>query len=148
MINAMHLTDHRKARFAKDLLRDLARPIGVVDVGSGGALKSPWSLLPPAVVEKVEFDAEAIAGPNPPLAISNKTGEADFYVARVPRASSLHLSNPAFVKRFGVRPSMFPTVLLGWHGARESRARSLAKTSSKPRQCTLCSTCSGVPSRC
>jgi FkbM family methyltransferase len=96
------ITDRRKLRLGDRLLRPLGQPVIFVDVGSGGPLKHPWTLLPTGCLEKVDFDPEAlVARSGLPLCISNAEGDFPFFVARDPRGSSLHEPNPEFVRRFG-----------------------------------------------
>lgn len=89
-----------KAKFCKTHLSSLNRALGFVDVGSGGPLKHPWSLLPSRRVHKYDIDPEA-AGGEQPVCISNLSGKGKFHVAVDPRASSLHMPSPTFIDRFG-----------------------------------------------
>lgn len=98
----LHFTDQRKTHFCRTLLSRLESALVFVDVGSGGPLKHPWTLLPEGRVEKVDFDPEVESGSKRlPLCISNQSSERSFFVARDPRASSMHQANPGFVNRFG-----------------------------------------------
>jgi FkbM family methyltransferase len=100
------ITDRRKARFCKTWFASLRSPLVFVDVGSGGPLKHPWTLLPVDKIEKVDFDPEP---PSPtarlPLCVSNAAGERTFNISRDPRSSSLHEADPRFVERFS-QPSL------------------------------------------
>lgn len=82
------------------MLPHMTRRIGFVDVGSGGPLKHPWSLLPPDSVEKFDIDPERSLD-NRPVCISDRNGEGEFHVAIDPRSSSLHLPDEDFIARFG-----------------------------------------------
>ena len=102
------ITDRRKARFCEAQTIGLDSSLVFVDVGSGGPLKHPWTLLPAAKVDKVDFDPEVESGAHKlPLCISNQSRECSFYIARDPRSSSLHQANPEFVSRFG-QESLLP----------------------------------------
>jgi FkbM family methyltransferase len=91
---------YKKSRLSHTLLRSLERPLGFVDVGSGGLLKHPWSLLPSQYVRKFDIDPE-LSGDQRPLCISDHNGEADFHIAIDPRSSSLHRPSEAFMGRYG-----------------------------------------------
>ena len=95
----------RKIDFCKSLFANLGTRIVFVDVGSGGPLKAPWTLLPPEHVEKVDFDPEVLPGNEKklPLCISNKNGNRSFHIACDPRASSLHTPNAEFMDWFDRR---------------------------------------------
>lgn len=100
------ITARRKARLASDVLASTRTPIGFVDVGSGGPLKSPWTLLPSAHLRKFDFDPEVVRPAGAlPVCVSDRPGERDFYIASDPRSSSLHPAAAAFVERFG-RPEL------------------------------------------
>ena len=86
---------------AAPLFADGQERIGFADVGSGGPLKLPWSALPTARIDRLEFDPET-SGDQLPLCVSNSTGEKDFHIARDPRGSSLHRPDEGFVERFGL----------------------------------------------
>lgn len=103
----MNATDRRKQRLCSTLLEQMATLIGFADVGSGGPLKRPWCLLPPAHLRKFDFEPTA-AAQGLPLCVSNRVGRAQFFVARDERGSSLHQPLRTFAERFG-RQSHFPT---------------------------------------
>jgi len=89
-----------------DLLRPLPRQIGLIDVGSGGPLKAPWSLIPEDRLAKRDFDPETTGGgAQLPVCISDRQGAAKFNIALDPRGSSLHAANAAFIERFAM-PSL------------------------------------------
>jgi FkbM family methyltransferase len=97
-----NFTDKRKASFCRSVLGHSASSLVFVDVGAGGSLKHPWILLPAGKLEKVDFEPEgSTQAGDLPLCISNESGEKPFYIARDPRASSLHEADPAFVDWFG-----------------------------------------------
>ncbi len=97
----MSITSRRKAQFCHALLRGVSSKIGFADIGSGGELKSPWNLLPVEKINKFDFDPEELdAQAGLPICISNREGQQIFYVARDPRASSLHKASLSFVERF------------------------------------------------
>lgn len=74
--------------------------IGFVDVGSGGALKEPWSHIPEAFMSRFSIEPTD-AGEGLPLCLSNRTGKSKFYVAHDERGSSLHEPLTAFAERYG-----------------------------------------------
>lgn len=98
----MLITTRRKARFAQRILGHLNSKIGFADVGSGGALKHPWDLLPPDKLNKFDFDPEAISETDLPICISDEAGLKPFYVAHDPRGSSLQAASVAFATRFNL----------------------------------------------
>lgn len=98
----------RKRRLCAELLTDSGAAVTLADVGSGGPLKRPWSLLPSARVRKVDFEPTDAAKGDQPLCVSNREGEATFYVARDQRASSFHKASPEFATRYGMG-SLFHT---------------------------------------
>lgn len=104
----LSITTARKRRLCEQLLTATGAVIGFADVGSGGPLKRPWSLLPSANVEKFDFEPTGSADGAPPLCISNRDGQANFFVARDERASSFHRALPQFAERYGM-PSLFAT---------------------------------------
>lgn len=87
--------DEHKRRFAARILRETRRPLGFIDVGSGGALKSPWSLLPSDRLKK--HDIEPLG--DQPICISDHRGLGRFHVAVDPRSSSLHPPSEEFIRR-------------------------------------------------
>ena len=93
-------TKRRKVVFLRQILRGL-RPLGFVDVGSGGPLKYPWSILSRDQVKKFDFDANPDAAGGGDACISNRAGEGTLHIARDPRSSSLHLPSEEFMQRFG-----------------------------------------------
>ena len=86
-------------------------PIGFADVGSGGPLKAPWSLLPRERVKPFDFEPTNADGQGLFRCISDKAGPAPFYVARDERASSLHKPLPEFIRRYRF-DSMLPAKTL------------------------------------
>lgn len=87
----------------KALLHPLTRRIGLIDVGSGGPLKEPWSRIPERHLVKRDFDPEtASGGTQMPICISDRSGVAKFNIAADPRASSLHEAAPEFIERFAM----------------------------------------------
>ncbi|WKZ36499.1 MAG: FkbM family methyltransferase [Anaerolineales bacterium] len=96
------ITEKRKKQFCAKLFSGIQSPIGFIDVGSGGALKPPWTLLPTAYLNKIDFDPEEIRSDKQlPVCISNKRGMGTFFIAHDPRASSLHPPSQSFARRFG-----------------------------------------------
>jgi Methyltransferase FkbM domain len=93
--------DERKRRFAKEILERVTRPLGFIDVGSGGPLKTPWSLLPPDGLKKYDIDPETQQDGGMPTCISDHNGAARFNIAVDPRSSSLHEPSEAFIARHG-----------------------------------------------
>lgn len=98
----------RRRRFCADLLAAADAKIGLADVGSGGTLKPPWNVLPAARLLKFDFEPTGSDGAGPPLCVSNRAGEASFYIARDERASSFHRALPQFTARYGMQ-SLFQT---------------------------------------
>lgn len=100
----LHITDRRIENFCRFLLsqNNGGENIGFVDVGSGGDLKEPWSLLPPEHVTTFDFEPTVANGTTLPLCISDKTGTAQFFVAHDERASSFHKPLADFVGRYGL----------------------------------------------
>ena len=101
----MTITARRKRRFCRDLLVEADAEIGFVDVGSGGPLKLPWSLLPPDKVRVFAFEPTGEHDRGLPVCVSNHNGTARFHVARDERASSFHAALGEFADRFGM-PSL------------------------------------------
>jgi hypothetical protein len=93
--------NERKRHFAAKLLGPLERPLGFIDVGSGGPLKSPWSLLPSGRLKKYDIDPETQREGGTPVCISDRKGSARFNIAIDPRASSLHEASETFIRRHG-----------------------------------------------
>jgi hypothetical protein len=91
----------QKRHFAARILEPLERPLGFIDVGSGGPLKSPWSLLPPERLKKYDIDPETQREGGTPICISDRSGGARFNIAIDPRASSLHEASETFIRRHG-----------------------------------------------
>lgn len=97
----LQITEGRITDFCRYLLEQgEARNVGFVDVGSGGDLKEPWSLLPPERITTFDFEPTGQEGDQPPLCVSDKEGKADFFVAYDERASSFHKPLPEFVDRY------------------------------------------------
>lgn len=101
----MSMTEARKKTFASHVLRDLKGKIGFLDVGSGGELKTPWSLLPVQTIEKFDIDPETDRKSELPICISDTNMERPFYLAIDRRASSLHKPSQEFISRFAL-PTM------------------------------------------
>jgi FkbM family methyltransferase len=99
------ITDRRKRRFCRDLLTEADAEIGFVDVGSGGPLKLPWSMLPPDKLRMFAFEPTGAHERPLPICVSNRNGTAQFHVARDERASSFHPALREFADRFGM-PSL------------------------------------------
>ncbi|MEJ0084665.1 MAG: FkbM family methyltransferase [Pseudomonadota bacterium] len=95
------ITNRRKARLMARLFERVGATIGFADVGSGGPLKLPWSLLPAAQLRKFDFEPVGEQG-GALLCISNRIGHALFYVARDERGSSFHVPLGDFVQRFAM----------------------------------------------
>jgi FkbM family methyltransferase len=102
----LSITTARKRRLCEQLLRATGAEIGFADVGSGGPLKRPWSLLPPARMHRFDFEPTASAAGALPVCVSNREGQADFFIAGDERASSFHRALPQFAERYGM-PSLF-----------------------------------------
>lgn len=98
----------RKRRLCAQLLAHGDAVVALADVGSGGPLKRPWSLLPSTRVRKFDFEPTDAGADAQPLCVSNRDGEATFYVAGDQRASSFHRALPEFAARYGM-PSLFHT---------------------------------------
>lgn len=94
------MTQARKRRFAGMTLAASRTPVGFVDVGAGGPLKMPWTLLPPDRVKKFDFEPEDRNVAAVPLCASNHNGRTRLFVAKDPRSSSLHAVSDTFVRRF------------------------------------------------
>jgi FkbM family methyltransferase len=101
----MTITTRRKARLLDSMFARAPSMIGFADVGSGGPLKAPWSLLPKAHLRKFDFEPTDGAASGLPLCISNRSGRAPFNVAHDERGSSFHAASAEFVKRFDM-PSL------------------------------------------
>jgi FkbM family methyltransferase len=98
----MSITKKRKILFSRELLLKTNSPIGFIDVGSGGALKYPWNILPPDRIDKFNFEPTNIDKNNElPLCISNQEGQGRFFIAKEERSSSLHEASSQYVQRFG-----------------------------------------------
>lgn len=98
----LHITDRRIENFCRFLLEQCSNGenIGFVDVGSGGDLKEPWSLLPAERLTTFDFEPTSADGESLPLCISNKVGKAQFFVAHDERASSFQKPLADFVDRY------------------------------------------------
>jgi len=98
-----NITDNRIKDFSGFVLELYGeeKKIGFVDVGSGGDLKEPWSLLPDGRVKTFDFEPTSHGGGQLPLCVSNQSGKALFYVANDERASSFHKPLTEFVDRYG-----------------------------------------------
>lgn len=93
-------TRRRKVVFLRHVLRGRP-PLGFVDVGSGGPLKYPWTLLSSDQIKKFDFDANPDTEGGGDACISNREGEGVLHIARDPRSSSLHPPSEAFMQWFG-----------------------------------------------
>jgi FkbM family methyltransferase len=100
----LHITDRRIEDFCRFLLEQdrSGGNIGFVDVGSGGDLKEPWSLLPAELLTTFDFEPTNAEGESLPLCISNKVGKAQFHVAHDERASSFQKPLADFVERYAL----------------------------------------------
>jgi hypothetical protein len=98
--DAPPITTARKRRFAEKILSTCDSPVAFVDVGAGGPLKLPWTLLPQQRVHKFDFDPEDRKAGAKPLCVSDHTGSEPLFVARNVRSSSLHPASESFVRRF------------------------------------------------
>jgi FkbM family methyltransferase len=96
------ITARRKRRFCHDVLAEADAEIGFADVGSGGPLKLPWSVLPPQRLRAFPFEPTGGHDRRLPLCVSNRSGRASFHVARDERASSFHRALGEFAERFGM----------------------------------------------
>jgi FkbM family methyltransferase len=94
------ITVRRKRRFCRDVLEENDAEIGFADVGSGGPLKAPWSVLPPERVRAFPFEPTGKHDRGLPLCVSNRNGRAQFHVAGDERASSFHVAIGEFAERF------------------------------------------------
>jgi hypothetical protein len=94
-------TDARKRDFARRVLGLSTRPVVFVDVGAGGALKHPWTLLPADRIQKIDIEPDDREGEGTPRCASDRSGRGRLFVARDPRSSSLHRASEPFVRRFG-----------------------------------------------
>ena len=93
-------TRRRKVVFLRHVLRGRP-PLGFVDVGSGGPLKDPWTLLTGDQIKKFDFDANPDTEGGGDACISNRMGEGVLHIARDPRSSSLHPPSEEFMQWFG-----------------------------------------------
>jgi FkbM family methyltransferase len=96
----LEITGRRKQRLCRELLVQTGAVVGLADVGSGGSLKRPWRLLPATHLRKFDFEPTHGNGALP-VCVSNRTGRAQFFVARDERGSSFHKPLEAFAERFG-----------------------------------------------
>ena len=99
----LSITRRRRQQFCRKVLGDVDAVIGFADVGSGGALKHPWNMLPAECLRKFDFEPTADGGGKLPVCVSNHDGKADFFVARDERGSSFHRASPALMARFGLQ---------------------------------------------
>jgi FkbM family methyltransferase len=99
MIGASPITTSRKRRLAEMMLSVSGSRVGFVDVGAGGPLKMPWTLLPADRVNKLDFEPQDGAATTP-LCVSDHAGRGRLFVARDARSSSLHPTSDSFVRRF------------------------------------------------
>jgi FkbM family methyltransferase len=106
----LNITARRKEQLCRRLLTEAGAVIGFADVGSGGPLKRPWSLLPASQLRKFDFEPTR-ENDGSPLCVSNRVGKSQFFVARDERGSSLHRPLHAFAERFG-RQSHFPARII------------------------------------
>ncbi len=93
-------TRRRKVVFLRRVLRGRP-PLGFVDVGSGGPLKYPWTLLAVDQIKKFDFDANPDTESGGDACISNRAGEGVLHIARDARSSSLHPPSEEFMQWFG-----------------------------------------------
>lgn len=100
----LQVTESRIRNFCRTVLEQggEARNIGFVDVGSGGDLKEPWALLPAERVSTFDFEPTRGGNGGLPLCVSDRSGEASFFVAHDERASSFHKPLPEFVARYAL----------------------------------------------
>jgi FkbM family methyltransferase len=98
----------RRRRLCAELLAATDAVIGFADVGSGGALKRPWSVLPASRVRKFDFEPTQTPAEELPVCVSNREGEANFHIACDERASSFHKALPQFAERYGMQ-SLYQT---------------------------------------
>ena len=113
----LHITDRRIENFCRFLLNqdNGGRKIGFVDVGSGGDLKEPWSLLPAGLLTTFDFEPTSADGESLPLCISNKTGKAQFFIAHDERASSFHKPLANFVDRYAFNNMLTKKEITVWN---------------------------------
>jgi hypothetical protein len=78
--DAPPITTARKRRFAEKILSTCDSPVAFVDVGAGGPLKLPWTLLPQQRVHKFDFDPEDRKAGAKPLCVSDHTGSEPLFV--------------------------------------------------------------------
>lgn len=95
------IIDKCKQALTTKVLAD-CKDIGFLDVGSGGPIKWPWTLLPEDKIARFEFDGESESDVSKPLCISDVKKNGTFYIARDPRASSLHKASESFVSWYGL----------------------------------------------
>ena len=96
----MSLTDKKVKKFINNLLAQSGRKISFMDVGSGGELKYPWTLLDTSNLELLAIEPTGSHNEKP-LCVSNKVvDDAIFNVAIDERASSLHKPSQDFMDRF------------------------------------------------
>ena len=98
----MSITSSRIRAFCENILNNSPCEIGFVDVGSGGALKTPWNFLPDSALKKINFEPTQENSGNSFICISNDCLNKNFNVANDERSSSLHIPSPLFVERFGM----------------------------------------------
>lgn len=103
----MTITARRKQRFCRDVLAEADAEIGFADVGSGGPLKLPWSMLPHDRLRVFPFEPTGEHERGLPICVSNRNGRAVFHLAGDERASSFHPAIREFADRFGM-PSLHP----------------------------------------
>jgi FkbM family methyltransferase len=106
----------KKLKKVKEIVSDIAgtlnleiekdsKPI-LMDVGGGGALKKPWSLLLPDYIQKISFDPDAESVPtegllkNYPFCLSDTNGTKTLCVTKDQRSTTLHEWDDEFIKRF------------------------------------------------
>ena len=97
----MSFTYRRTLEFCKNILDSSSLELGFVDVGSGGALKAPWSFLPAGALKTFNVEPTQENSGNGFICISNDCLNKVFNVANDERASSLHLPFLPFVEYFG-----------------------------------------------
>jgi FkbM family methyltransferase len=108
----LSITNRRIKNFCSFLLEENneAEKVGFVDVGSGGNLKEPWSLIPAEGISKFEFEPTGTKGVLP-LCVSNKSGSAEFFVAVNERDSSFHQPRADFIGRYGFEEMLTKKVI-------------------------------------
>jgi len=99
------LTARRKVRLLESIFARAPSMLGFADVGSGGTLKVPWSMLPAAHLRKFDFEPTDGSASGLPLCISNRQGRGAFHIAHDERSSSFHAASPEFVRRYAM-PSL------------------------------------------